>query len=414
MTDSKAGRKLVGGGEVPRMTRAFAALSLGLIGSGPMAPKLRLVIEKEDPRTRKDLIACAFIALGFMDCENVRDDNVRFLIRMLDNPRLDPALKANVPTALGRLGDPAAVPAIVKKFNDRKTHFSVRQSCAIALGYLAVIEQGDVIALLRRCIDRDGDALTRHLCFIALAQIGARDGDPEANASLHREIASLFLKEVARPDRQQYRAWAALAGAIHAREHEAYKAPLAGRIREAFHETSNPSDRSALAVSLGLLRDTGSAEMLEAELEDTKNKALQGYICVGLGLMNRKQSSAAIREIVENETVFTLRLQAARALGMMGDTEAVAVLVDVLKNSSTLTVTASAAKALGLIGDSRAVDPLQAVLADTKAGGLSRAFAAVALGILGEKTDLPWNAAISAHCNYAAMGPAVSEVLDIF
>jgi hypothetical protein len=54
------------------------------------------------------------------------------------------------------------------------------------------------------------------------------------------------------------------------------------------------------------------------------------------------------------------------------------------------------------------------VLADTKAGAMSRAFAAVALGILGEKTDLPWNAPISSNGNYAAMAPAVGEVLDIF
>ena len=52
-------------------------------------------------------------------------------------------------------------------------------------------------------------------------------------------------------------------------------------------------------------------------------------------------------------------------------------------------------------------------LDDGKANALARAFSAVALGIIGEKTDLPWNAVISENFNYRAKVDALSEVLDI-
>jgi hypothetical protein len=37
----------------------------------------------------------------------------------------------------------------------------------------------------------------------------------------------------------------------------------------------------------------------------------------------------------------------------------------------------------------------------------------VTLGIIGEKTPLPWNACISENCNYLASTQALIEVLDI-
>ena len=127
-----------------------------------------------------------------------------------------------------------------------------------------------------------------------------------------------------------------------------------------------------------------------------------------------KGGSPVIRKIVSTEVAnFRLRLQAATALGLMGDTEAVTVLVKALEEGETLSVTSSAAKALGLIGDISAIPPLRNILEDDTANKLARAFAAVALGIIGERTDLPWNAPIAENNNYRAKVEAISEVLDI-
>jgi HEAT repeat protein len=97
----------------------------------------------------------------------------------------------------------------------------------------------------------------------------------------------------------------------------------------------------------------------------------------------------------------------------MGDPEAVDVLIQTLQSSQTLGVSSAVAKALGLIGDSSAIDPLKQIATDKSMGDITRAFACVALGMVCEKTSLPWNARISADNNYRARVPAIDEVLDI-
>jgi HEAT repeat protein len=64
------------------------------------------------------------------------------------------------------------------------------------------------------------------------------------------------------------------------------------------------------------------------------------------------------------------------------------------------------------VGDHRAVEPLAAALRDEKREltASSRAFAAVALGLLGDKAEVPWNARISADFNYLAF---VETLLDL-
>ena len=60
------------------------------------------------------------------------------------------------------------------------------------------------------------------------------------------------------------------------------------------------------------------------------------------------------------------------------------------------------AQAIGFIGDARTIAPLKKLLFDDKLGELSRAFAAVALGGIADKEDLPWNSKIGEGINYRA------------
>ncbi|MBU0755130.1 MAG: HEAT repeat domain-containing protein, partial [Planctomycetes bacterium] len=85
----------------------------------------------------------------------------------------------------------------------------------------------------------------------------------------------------------------------------------------------------------------------------------------------------------------------------------------VLQDGQTLSVTSSAARALGVIGDISAISPLLKVMNDDSANKLARAFAVVALGILGEKTDLPWYSPIRENYNYRAKVPAIEEILTL-
>lgn len=413
MADSPAGRRLTGQAKVSRLVRAFAALSLGLIGEKKAAPLLRLVIEKEDQKKQRDLIACAILSLGMINRDDSEGESTRFLIELLHDSRFDPMLRAYAPIALHRLGNKAAVGSLAALLKNEKVNCWIRQSCAVALGQLAAIEDSDVIDLLMGIAANGKDVQTRLFSFIALGQIGARDDDYARHQEMQKRIARFLLARIVTPDRPQHRAWAALAGSIQAMKHDSLKGPITKALREQFLKVKDPSEKGAVAISLGLLDDAAAAGDLYGELKTTRDATLQGYLCVSLALMNWTGATETIRHIASGTILFRLRLQAATALGVMGDRNAVGTLLKMLENAQTLSVAASAAKALGLIGDPRAVPLLQRVLTDPKANALTRAFAAVSIGMIGEKTDLPWNTVFSEDFNYRAKVDAIAEVLDI-
>ncbi len=75
--------------------------------------------------------------------------------------------------------------------------------------------------------------------------------------------------------------------------------------------------------------------------------------------------------------------------------------------------TQSVALSLGLIGDIRAIPPLLGLLDDPGANPIARAFAAVALGRIGEKNGRSWSGTLLTGINYRAKVDAISEALDI-
>jgi HEAT repeat protein len=75
------------------------------------------------------------------------------------------------------------------------------------------------------------------------------------------------------------------------------------------------------------------------------------------------------------------------------------------------------ASALGFIGDRRTIEPLKRMLQNEQLTPLSRAFAAVALGGVGDKEKLPWNSKLSTNMNYRAAVDTLTDktagILDI-
>jgi HEAT repeat protein len=119
--------------------------------------------------------------------------------------------------------------------------------------------------------------------------------------------------------------------------------------------------------------------------------------------MNSVASMEPIQAVVKKSKYRgELLKQAAIALGLLGDKNVVTSLVTQLQDADTLTTQAAIASALGFIGDARSVDPLVGMLKDQELTGGARGFAAVALGIVAEKEELPWNAKFSVDINYRA------------
>jgi len=333
----------------------------------------------------------------------------------MGDKRMDPLIASYVPTALGKLGDHSAVEPMLATFKDRDADNLIVQSCAIGLGQLATVADTDVLAALNDYVKEGKDQQARHFSIISLAQIGARDEDAAAHQEVHDDLADMLGDEIqGKGKSKDHRSWAALAGAIYSRSQEARQPEFIERIKSAYEKESNPSFKSAFAVALGLLNDYSSAEMIFEDFNDSKEIDFRGYASIALGFMNYTDASEALRGLCQNKsTTPTLRLQASTALGLMSDTQAVGTLIETLKTAKTLGVSSAVAKALGLIGDRDSIAPLKEVATDESLQKLTRAFACVALGIVGEKTDLPWNATISANNNYRAKTPSIEEVLDI-
>ena len=428
LKDDTEGRQLTGQtAGVETMVRGFAAAALGMLEADAAIDDLKKLVADQTLASQLDVKAMSILALGMMPQRH--EEIVTFLLGCMDDRSLNIYVRAQAPIALGRLnrekpGSPAARQVLGTKilplFNDDKADNDLRRSLAICIGMLTSLDEdqaGGAIDALMNAVAKGNDDQTRHFSIMALAEIGARDEDPTKHEAIHTKLREFFLRELTQPKRITHQPFGALGLAVYARNPKLAPEvkPLAqAKILEAFNQTSNPSYQGAMAIGVGLLDYRLGGDDLWIKFEDSKDQALKGYIAVSLGLMRATPKAESFRSLITTKGLDPkYRLQLARALGLMGDTHAVQTLVDYLQAAETQSESASAAQALGLIGDRSAVEPLLAILRNKSKQPQARGFAAVALGIIAEKTQLPWNSVFSVDANYRAKVPALSEILDI-
>jgi len=401
---------------VGELERATAAVSLGLIGDPSVTATLVRVVERTDD-SDLDLRASTILALGMFGEGSY--DIVPFLTGQLGERNMNDIVGAQIPIALGRLGEPAqsAVPRLVKLTKSRKTRDAVKQSAVLSLGRLAQPDDTDIVDALIRQLDKSSDDPTRHFSLVALGEIGARAAsDPERYGEVLERIQRKVLRQVVRPKKKSMLPFACTAAALIGREHpqdSQARAEILEQLGKAWRETRNPEFRAAIATSLGLAGHRDMAFDLFQVLESSGNRELNGHVAVALGLLADEQARDLLLESLTNDNDPDFRVQAATALGLMGDADVADCLVDELSRSKTLFATASVARALGRVGGRRAIDPLIRIVQDDALPGLTRAFGCVALGLLAEKTPLPWNARMSVGANYVPAFFVQTELLDI-
>ena len=76
------------------------------------------------------------------------------------------------------------------------------------------------------------------------------------------------------------------------------------------------------------------------------------------------------------------------------------LLLDKLARATSLSAQASIARALGRIGNAKTVAPLVEMLENEGLTDQARAFAAVALGMVAGRQELPWNSILGWGLNY--------------
>ncbi|MEW6741211.1 MAG: HEAT repeat domain-containing protein [Planctomycetota bacterium] len=425
MSNSPTGRHYLGDrSTVPPLVRAFAALSLGLVGDADDVAALTQVIDRESDAER-DLKSCAILALGLF--KQGQETIIPYLLEVMGRAQMDRGLRSLAPVSLARIEAArpysSALGRLLETVRSNKTDNDLMRSCVIALGKLASMQDREVLDALTSVIRSHSDAQSRHFAYIAMGQIGSRDQQGYATrVNAHERLQSMLLTDLVRPEVRAHQPWAALALAIYAREYQdvdafsSVRSLVTEKLSETFRETSDPSHKGAVAISLGLLEARQAGEALLAELARSRDPRLRGYLAVALGLMNCTDAIQPIQALLNVSHLDTNDcLNLARALGLLGDIASVGLLLDRLETAvdRSIAEASSLVQAIGLIGDATAAPPLLKILTDPRRSGLLRGFAAVGLGLLAEKTKQPWNACISIDLNYRSQTTAISEVLDI-
>ncbi len=405
MTDSKAGRKLVGRKNgVLNRTRAFAALAIGLIGSrhadlsDTQAVSALLDQMNAKEGAQRDIQVGPIVALGIMRCKEAVPDLIKFFKTKSNNA----VVRSYVATSLGKIGDPAAVKVLLKGLKDKQN--AVTQSCAMALGLLAKPDNVDVVKGLQKLVKSSPDLGAKNFAIISMGEIGG-----QANLS--------ELIRMARKGNLFMRTFSSMALAVYMDKNKAdpERVNVCKRLHKYFKSEKNLDVRGANAIALGIMRYTEAGEDILNDLKKGGQAELRSHLCIALGLMDYDAAIKEVRETVTDKGNIELRRNAAIALGLLGDKGALKVLEEEMSNSArSKAVHGAVTQGLGFIGDVSAVPILVKFVRDRQEyQNVTRAFAAVALGLLGDKDNIPVLSKISMYNNYLQRTDALKEVLTI-
>jgi HEAT repeat protein len=422
--DDAQGRKLAARAEVGDRTRAYAAYALGFLArrseDGSVKQAVHdalLAILRDKAINHRDLRTAAVCGLGLLVASPERSAHKRLAWQtveelahwyQLDLGRGDETIQAQASIAIGRLLGRGTSPVhermkelfVVEFTATHRRSNAILQSAALALGMLC--QAGEVHAKdtafslgLRQQYDRGTDRLSRYFALMALGRIGG---------AANRQW---LLQAYTRGHKATERPWIVLALGLIAQA-----SARAGTVDEAFtrlviDELPNApkqEPQAAYAVALGLSGDGNAVGFLMKHLRDNETQEnLAGYSCVGLALLGDPIAAPLLGEVLErSQRRPFLLLQAAVGLGRIGDKTATQRLLDMLGRSESVVVLAACATAIGQIGDKRAIEPLIAVTKNDQVTKLARAFAAAALGSVGDRSLLPWNMPLSRDSNYGA------------
>jgi len=453
---------------LPMSSRAFAAYGLGLVGSRTQSVDTRQRIvtalvelldgEGRSLGTRDIQVGCltslgltplpidpqADVALDGKRPESLvsRQDQLRWLAAYYADEGNNFLLRAQAPTAMARLlegvdgplREAVATRLLADLGPHSKKQAEIQQSCVLALGGIGDSDEDAVDVRIRETLmtmrEVAADQQTRNFALICAAQVAGRPGsgagDPIAGARDPDRKGNVraFLGEQLAKGKQDVRPWAALSIAVLERSLDDAKQPsstdMKASLRAVLAEAVSPDEVGGYAIAVGIARDPQAQEVLLEKLERTSDAEARGYVAVALGMIGARAAIAPIQALVKKSRYQTQLLEAgAIALGLLGDKQLVPELVGMLENAMSLSAQAAISTGLGHIGDARSIDPLLTMFQNEEQTALARAFACVALGIVADKEDLPWNSRISVDINYRANTPTLVSpgtgrgVLDI-
>lgn len=384
-------------------TRCFAIIGSGLAlrnqknTSESNIALCDLVGSKSEPR---DIRIAATTALQL--CRDTGYSIV--LYDIFTNKEDDPFVRAHVGITLAKLDATYAISELTGGLNSKNTN--VASSSAIALGMLAKSKDKKIINSLRRMAISGSNRGAKNFSIMSLGEIGSPEG--------MKSLINRFLKGT-----EMDKSFAALSIGVYGFNgnftDSSEKLFVSKLIHDGYTKVKSPSLKGSYGLALGLLNYTESAKSIRDDLNRIGSQETQGYLSIALALMDDKDSIPDIQNLVKRRGDPDRRKLASMALGMLGDPGAVNLLEQVIQeSSSSKSILAAATVSLGHIGDSSAINTLVSI--STKASeysDISRAFAVVALGYLGDKEDMPALTSIHYNSNYLAVTEMLAELYSI-
>ncbi len=441
LENSKQVRKEINGKFNDR-SRAFAAYGLSLIASrAPNDDVRRMVLLSmlrhfEDPKEHQDVRVALAIGLGkmylpFKDARRTlkvpqegedtafgvryRDDLIERIWSLLEDED-DRVVAGHLPVTLASLAADAPSPLAASVVNglldslDGKVYRHELAGIAIALGRMGTawgrpqdsLVRDRLYEIARECKDHHA----RHMALIALAEVCNR-GSGSLPPKSTTDALEAFLLERYLKGRKSDRPWVALAAGAHgARMHAAGLSvgdDLAIELRISLNESNGVDELSTAALACGLMRDPKSGELLEKVLDRSGNASVRGFTSLSLGLLDRRSAKAKMELLVDRFRYQPVPLEnVSLGLGLIDRLATTTLLRDRLATANSNATVSALSKALGQLGDPASLPTLSAIAQDKARAATVRSAAAGALGLIGERGNLPWRHFLSNGVNYSA------------
>ena len=435
---------LLGNAQAATRTRAFAALSLGLLGDQPHGSSFtrhgRMVSQAlwqtaQQKSCGRELTVAVLTALGMQPQAGVSEEVKTSLLRIANGRRIarrrwDDIERSHALTAMVRLQGPAWQPALLRTLRNKRLSRHVQRAAFLALcsrsGDLTSSERVDAANATLEALRSSPDPMTKGLGALALGHLQGADLQAGHVRVLERSDAGQYLRDEAHHGSLPRRGFAALALALSVRKAvatgtrvRAYGDEAIALLARGFERVSDPEVRAAYAVALGLIGPDAGEQVpaLTAVLRDrAANAELRGHVAIALAAIagGNLDVRHALRTALLDKRSIALRSQAALALSFLGGESEAPRLVAELQSARSQWVLAQVAAALGQLDDLRAVPGILAVARDEKREDEARALAIVSLGLLGDPARTPSMLRLTADANFVATCDALKEAFTIF
>jgi len=430
----------------PTRTRAFAAMSLGLLADqaydGPFAKDGKLTTRglwnRLSAKYSSQEVPIALLTALRLQPEAGISEAVREGLRdivmgkRVHKRKWSDDERAHALSTLVHVGGPGSTAVLLRALTWRRAPQDVRRAGFIALGARAETmteaERAETVEAWTKASRYARDPLSKGLAQIALGRlVGAdlRTGNPRFAG--RSDLTSQLFKQ-AKNGVSTQRGFGALALAL-----SIYRVPPEHKTTATYINQArslvmkqlevgrgDAGVRSAFVVALGLMNahkaTLESTNLLIALLEDRNNDpALRGHAAVALGQLSSRRSDVlkALKVALWDRRSEDLRSEAALALSLLSRKGEGQPLMRELKNATTERVLAQVAIALGQLGDLAAVPGVIEAAKSSKRSDLGRAFAMTSLGLMADPETKPSLLRLSLDANYAALTDALHEAFTI-